>query len=218
MTKAEIRTYMLQLLDDPLAGYFDSTFSDTALNLAQEEVQKHLIMAGELYYVKTVTAACVVNQADYILPDDFLKLNRLELITSGSVPNEIIQEIFPATLNQLGQFSQTAGAPANYVIKKDRFTLFPIPDSATYTLRLFYSYKIADLTSDSQTPDIPESYHKVIAAYAARMGKVKDNADMSNINALVGPFEKEMNELAQDRQYQTPRRVIETDFSYGAGF
>lgn len=218
MTKAELRTYMLQLLDDPFGSYFTTTFSDLALNIGQEEVQKHLIMAGELYYAKTVTALTVLNQADYIWPTDLLKVNRLELVTGGVAPNEILRELMPITLNQMNAFGQQNGMPSNYVLMKDRFTLYPIPDTPNLTVRLYYSYKIAALTSDSQTPDVPEQYQKVIAAYAARQGKVKDDADMTNIMSLIGPFEQEMNQLAQDRQYQTPRRVRETDECYGTGY
>lgn len=217
MTKSEIVTYFLQLMDDPFGGYYTTTFTDLAANLAQEEVQKHLLMAGELYYVKQVQASTVQNQQDYIWPQDLLKLNRVEIITSGVTPNQIIQEITPITLNQMGAFSQTTGTPSNYCLKQDRFSLYPIPDSI-WTLNLYYSYKIAALTSNSQTPDIPEIYHKVISAYMARMGKVKADTDMTNVNMLIMPFEKEMDELAQQRQYQTPRRVIETDVCYGTGY
>jgi hypothetical protein len=218
MTKAQIRTYMLQLLDDPLGGYFDTTFSDLALNLAQEEVQKQLLFAGQLYWQKTVTAPTVQNQAQYILPDDYLICDRLELVTSGVSPNQIIQEITPVTLNQINRFGQQPGTPANYVILKDRFMLYPIPDVGNLSLTLYYEYKIADLTSDSQVPDIPEIYQKVISAYAARMGKVKDDSSMVNVMGLIVPFEMDMKELAQERQHQMPRRVIETDISNWSGY
>lgn len=218
MTKQQIQDMTLQLLDDVQGLYFNSAFMDNALNRAQEEVQKHLIMAGELYYVKLVQALTVLNQQDYIWPSDLLKVNRLELITSGVSPNEIIQEITPITLNQMGRFSQQSGQPTNYVLKQDRFALYPIPDTQNLTLNLYYSYKIADLVAPSQVPDIPEIYHKVISAYAARMGKVKDDSSMTNVNLLIMPFEKEMNELAQDRQYQQPRMVINTDCNYDTGY
>lgn len=218
MTKADLRTYMLQLLDDPFGSYFNTAFSDLALNIGQEEVQKSLIMAGELYYVKVVTALTVTNQADYIWPTDLLKVHKLELVTSGVSPNENIQVLMPITLNQMYAFGQITGTPSNYVLMKDRFTLYPIPDTPNLTVRLYYSYKVAALTSDSQVPDIPEQYQKVIAAYAARQGKVKDDASMANINALIAPFEQEMNQLAQDREYQTPRRVKETDIYYSSGW
>lgn len=218
MTKQQIQDMTLQLLDDVNGLYFNSAFMDNALNRAQEEVQKHLIMAGELYYVKLVQALTVLNQQDYIWPSDLLKVNRLELIVSGVTPSQIIQEITPITLNQMGRFSQTSGNPTNYVLKQDRFALYPIPGTPNQTLNLYYSYKIADLVAPSQVPDIPEIYHKVISAYAARIGKVKDDSDMANVNMIIMPFEKEMNELAQDRQYQQPRMVIETDNSYGSGW
>ncbi len=218
MTKAQIREMTLQLLDDTLGLYFNAAFMDNALNRSQEEVQKHLIMAGELYYLKQVQALTVQNQQDYIWPTDLLKINRIEIVTGGVSPTEILREITPITLNQMNRFGQQAGEPANYVLKQDRFSFYPIPETPNQTINLYYSYKIADLTSDSQVPDIPEIYHKVIAAYAARMGKVKDDSDMTNVLQLIAPFEKEMNELAQDRQYQQPRMVKCLDGEYWGGF
>jgi hypothetical protein len=215
MTKAQIRAMTLQLLDDPLGGYFDSAFMDNALNRAQEEVQKNLLMASQLYWQKTVVTTTVVNQQDYVLPTDYLLADRLELVTGGTSPNEILQVIMPTTLNQINNFGQLSGVPTQYVILKDRFMLYPIPNPGAQTLRLYYEYKIADLTSDSQTPDIPEIYQKVIAAYAARMGKVKDDSSMENVNLLIAPFENEMRELAEQRQHQRPRHVIETDSANG---
>lgn len=218
MTKAQLRSLTLEFLDDLTGLYFNSTFMDPALNLAQEEVQKHLLFAGQLYWPKQVQALTVQNQSQYVWPSDLLIIDRLELITSGVVPNQIVQEITPITLNQMNRFSQMSGNPTNYVLLKDRFMLNPIPDVPNLTLNLYYEYKIADLTGDSQIPDIPEIYHKLLPAYAARMGKVKDDSNMDNINMLIAPFEKEMDELAQERQHQQPRMVIETDCSYGTGY
>ncbi len=216
MTKADLRTYVLQLLDDPFGSYFNDTFMDLALNKGQEEVQKNLLMAGQLYWPKDVTALTVQNQQDYVLPSDYLLCDKIGLVTSGIVPTQIIQWFSPTTLNQINNFGQQSGTPCNYVILKDRFRLYPIPDVANLTLTMTYEYKIADLTSNSQTPDIPEIYQKVVCAYAARMGKVKDDSDMTNINLLLAPFEKEMNELAEQRQHQRPRHVIETDTASGS--
>ncbi len=218
MTKQNIVDFFLQLVDDTGGLYFNTTFTDMVINLAQEEVQKNLIMSGDLYYVKLVTAQTVAGQQDYIWPTDLLKLNKLEIVTSGLVPNQIIQPITPVTLNQISAFSQTLGTPANYVLKQDRFMLYPIPDTTNQTLNLYYSYKIAALTSPSQVPDIPEQYHKVISAYMGRMGKAKDDADPASINLIIGAFESEMLQLAEDRQYQQPRMVIETDTYNSTGF
>lgn len=211
MTRAELKAYCLQLLNDPLGGFFDDTFMYPALNRAQEEVQKQLIDGtGELYYLKTVQTPLVVNQADYIWPSDLLKIHRLAIILSGVAPNQIIQPIMPMTLNQIGYFGSQTGTPSNYILKQDRFTLCPTPDN-TQDILLYYSYKIADLTSDSQVPDIPEEYQKMIAVYAAIEGKVKDESNPSNLLALTAKFEKNMREMATDRQYQTPRMVVEID-------
>lgn len=215
MTRDDLKEYVLQLLSAKGPGITDTFFDDTwmipALNRAQEEVQKFLIMAGELYYLKTVETPTVMNQSDYIWPTDLLKIHSFEIVMSGTGVNENKNAITPMTLNQKFNFGPQTGTPVNYVMKQDRFTLFPTPDTANQTLRLFYSYKIVDLTSGSQSPDIPEEYHKYVGVYAAVEGKVKDDSDPTNLLTMKNDFENRMKQMQMDRQYQTPRRVRETE-------
>ena len=82
MNRGEIRDLCLYWLDDLQGAYFTPTQMNVFINNAQREVQKQLIQAFEDYYLKVVQTTTVANQADYILPQDFLKLRRLEIVLS----------------------------------------------------------------------------------------------------------------------------------------
>jgi hypothetical protein len=84
MNLGELRTLSRYWLDDDEGGYFTDTMMNTFLNQAQREVQKLLLQAGEDYYTICVMTDTVVNQRDYALPSDFVKLMRLERVSLGS--------------------------------------------------------------------------------------------------------------------------------------
>ena len=125
-------------LDDLNFGYFSETQVSTWLNNAQKEVQKKLIKMGDNYYTRFVQTNTVPNQSRYVLPQDFKKLHRLEMMTSGTVPNESVQSLTPMTINQQDLISRGTGQPLYYFIEKNMLVLFPAPDTAQ-VLRMVYS-------------------------------------------------------------------------------
>src|SRR4051812_22648575 len=137
MTRAEISTLMMSWLDDTQQAYFTPAQVNVWINLAQREVQKLLLLAGENYYEKPVETLTVMNQADYVLPVDFIVEHRLEIVLSGTGVNENRLKLEAITTNEQDMISIAAGTPTNYYIKKDRVTLSPTPQQA-WTLRLYY--------------------------------------------------------------------------------
>lgn len=210
MTRGEIRTLILQWLDDPNAGYFLEPTVNTWINNAQREVQKKLLQSGDNYYLETVRASTVASQADYVIPDDFVKLHRLELILSGTGVNENRLQLNPVTLNQQFDYGNGLGTPIAYVLKKNRLTLFPTPDQV-YTLRLYYSPRVADMTDDADIPDVPEDYHELIAIEGAFNGFIKDDRNASVLVDKQTKYIQQMKQTSEDRKQDRSRRVIETD-------
>lgn len=210
MTQLELRNLVLSWLDDLNAGYFTASQVNTWLNNGQNECQKQLLQAGENYYLKVAQTSTVVNQQDYVLPDDFLKLNRLELVLSGTGVNENRIWLQPLTLNQQDIVPTGTGTPEIYILKKNRLTLYPIPDQAL-TLRLYYSYRIAEMTSDSDSPDVPEEFHEFIAIAAAMDGFVKDDRAPSNLIAKYQEYITRFKQMAEDRRQDRSRQIIVRD-------
>lgn len=210
MTRADIRNLALYWLDDVDGGYFTSTQMNVFINNAQREVQKQLIQAGQNYFLKRSETTTVVSQADYVLPSDFLKLHRLEWIDSGTGTTEDRQQIYPISVNQQNYTTPAIGIPTVYSLLKDRFTLYPTPESAK-VVRLYYSYRLTDMSSDSDTPDIPEDYHEYIAVLAAMDGFVKDDRMPTNLVKKMEDYKVLMKQTADDRKQDMSRKVLITD-------
>ncbi len=214
MTRLDLQNLVLQWVDDDAGGYFDPTnFVQPSLNRALLEVQKRLILAGEMYYLKMPPSETqtVVNQATYVLPDDFLKLHRMVYVISGSGINETVNSLSFITLNQQDLIGTTnTGTPVVFNIQGNKITLYPTPDKAT-TLRLWYSYRAAAMTSDSSTPDCPEEFQEFIAILACMDCFIKDDRMPTNILTKKAYYERLLEDMAEDRSQQGPRMVVVTE-------
>jgi hypothetical protein len=226
MTFAELRSLVWYYVDDSqgistgTGGYFTNTQVNVFLNNAQKEVQKQLLQAGEMYYLKTVETTTVANQQDYILPSDFLKLHRLEYVVSGSTAiTEDTKMMQRLTLNQSDMFSVKVGMPSAYTIKKNRFSLYPIPDTASKTLRLFYSYRVADMSGNTDEPDVVGEFIEYIAILAAETCMIKDDRSSAALMEKKQSYLNLLKQMAEDRAQDSSREVINTyEDGYGDMF
>ena len=218
MTRSDLRTLVLSWLDDNQGAYFTAAQVNVWLNMAQREVQKLLLQAGENWYMKPVETTMVANQADYVLPTDFMVEHRLEVVLSGTGTTENRQALGPITTNQQDLISIVAGTPTNYYIKKDRITISPTPSQA-YILRLYYSPGVVDMASDSDSPDVPEQFMEYVAILAAFDGFIKDDRAPSNLVAKKEWYEKLLKEMSEDRTQDQSRQVVMVNaYDYGAYF
>jgi hypothetical protein len=215
MQLQDLRNLTLYWLDDLSGGYFTSTQVNLWLNNAQRECQKQLLQAGQNYYLKPSQTSTVKNQSDYVLPSDFLKLHRLELITSGTGVNEVKKLLNSISLNEQMDISTGTGTPDCYILKKNRLTLYRTPDSAK-TLRLYYSTRVADMINDTDVPDLPEEFEEFLPIMAAIDGLVKDNRSSPTLAAKYQMYIDRFKQMANDRKQDRSRRVIVRDeLSYG---
>ena len=220
MTLAQIRTLVLSFLDDPDAGYFTNAQTLVFINNAQREVQKTLGQAFEAYNIKKVKTTMVVGQKEYALPSDFKRLHRLEIVISGSPPNETLRRLTKITRNQQDEFPTTYGSPVAYFFQGNYLILVQAPDTAQ-VLRMEYEYLAADLSNDSDSPDLPSQYHEMIAIMAARDGLIKDGRDAALMQRKIDEFKELMKQDAEQRNVDQPRSVIQTrgdDSSFDDGW
>lgn len=209
MTFGNLANLVAYFVDDLNFGYFTRTQVNRFLNNAQFETAKKLINAGDNYYLKCAQTNTVIGQCGYALPLDFLKVNRLELVISGAPPNEAVGRLQFITLNEQDQLFTHSGEPAAYVLKKSSIQLFPTPDSIL-ALRLSYTHRVAEMSLDAEVPDVPESYHELIALYATRDCLLKDGREASLIQAKIAEYEKTMDEDADERNVDQPRMIVQT--------
>lgn len=217
MTFSDLQNSVAYYLDDLNFGYFTATQVKVWINNAQRAVQKQLIKAGQNYYVRCGQTSLVVNQREYVLPDDFLKLHRLEIVMSGSSPNETTSVVAPITTNQQDLMTSGTGTPLAYSIRKNRLVLYPAPD-AILTMRMQYSYEVTDMTLDSDQPDVPDQYHELIALTAAEDGFIKDGRSSDLLAKKLAEKRAELDSDAAERNQDTPRSVVVTESSGGFYF
>lgn len=218
-TVGQLQTLMLSWLDDPLNGYYTPDQTLVWLNFAQREVQKQLVMAGFNWYVKSVETFTITGQNDYVFPNDFLTEHRIEIVTSnyGTV-NEVRVPLTAVTLNQQDNSGiQGSGQPLQYYIKKDRITMQPAPQIQNQVIRLYYSYKVQDLTLTTDVPDIPEEFMEYVALVATYNGFIKDDMAPDNLNGKILEYKERLKQLAEERTQDASKQIVETEeFGWGS--
>lgn len=212
MTLAELRNSVWYWLDDLQGGYFTQPQVDVWLNNAQKKVQNMLVGVGQNFYLKCVETTLVVNQNEYVMPSNLKKVNSLYLIMSGTAPNETFSMIEPITTNEAFLTAYTNGTPQAYSITRSRLVLYPFPDQPL-TLRLKYTYLVSDMELDTDVPDVPESYHELIALYAAQDGFIKDGRANDLIVKKIKEYEDSFRSDANERRQDRPRSIVKTGFS-----
>mgnify|MGYP000881667856 CR=1 FL=1 len=201
-------TLMTSWLDDPNQGYFNQATCLQWLNLAQRHVQNELLQAGNNWYLKPVETTMIVGQSDYLLPTDFVQEHRIEIVLSDyGTPNENVQALTPITLNQQDMVSRRLGNPTNYYFKKDRMTISPTPQTAL-VLRLYYSPRVVDVTSTSDSLDVPEQFAEYACLTAAFDGFIKDDRAPDNLVLKKNRYEEMIKKMAVDRVNDIPRQVV----------
>ena len=209
-TFLEGQDLVLDWLDDPNAGYFTRAKVKQWLNFGQREVQKLLLKAGENWYLTCSQTTCVANQSDYAFPSNFLKSHRVVIVNSPGTTGESESELYPITLNEQNFLSSQASFPEGFFLKKTRLIILPKPDT-TYTLRLYYSYRIPDMVNDAEVPDVPEQYHELVWILGAENGFLKDGRDASLLREKKKEYKELLGQDAEDRVEDKPREVVTTD-------
>lgn len=203
-------------LDDLQFGYFTETQVGQWINNALKEVEKLLSASYENWHIKCATTSSVVGQTDYVLPSDFLKVNRVEYILSSA--NSDKQTLQAITMNQQDLIQSGNSTPEAFFLRRNRIVLFPPPDSIK-TLKLFYTFRIPEMTDDLEVPDIPEEYRELIAIIAAMNGFIKDGRDASWLQNKKQEYIDLLRRDAEARVLSTPRMVVSTgDEGFGSLF
>jgi hypothetical protein len=207
-------------LDDLNFGYFTKDQVKVWLNNAYDEGMKKLINEGQNFYINCVETKTVVNQTIYVLPDDFRKINRFEIVTSGlGTDTESSGPIIPLTLGQKDLIAAVAGVPNAYTfVGKNRIRIFPRPDSQTYVMRLYYTFRPPKMVNDNDEPVFPREYREYIALLAARDGFLKDGRIPDLINDKIAKYETWMQRDFQERNQDFPRSVVYTEEQFTQGY
>ena len=211
MTLSDLETLVWTWLDDVNGTYFTKPQVDVWLNNAQREAQKQLIQAGENYYIQRMKGATVANQEVYVLPTNFRKCHKFEIVLSGTGVNENRRTLIPVTYVQLEQISQITGSPAAYCFKRNTVVLRPIPDNI-YTMYFHQSYRVVDMVNPTDLPDVPQDYHEYLAVLATLDGFLRDQRSPSDfVTTKLDRYVTMMKQDADDRDVSAPKSVVVTE-------
>lgn len=207
---SELQSEVSYFLDDLDFGYHTRVTVQRYLNQAQREVQKLLLASAQNWYNKCQQATTVANACAYYLPSDFLKMHRVELVLSGTAPNEDINVLEAVTLNQQDLVESRSGTPTAYCIQKNQIKLFPVDNTATHTLRITYSHRVSDMSADTDVPDVPEEFHEMLVLLAARDGFLRDDRATLELDTKIQAYKNALKSDASDRIQSHARRVVVT--------
>lgn len=218
MTFLEMQNQVSYYLDDLQFAYFTPVQVKRWLNNAQESVQKQVIQAFEDLFVKCVQTSTVIGQREYNLPDDFRKLNRLQLILSGTTPQtENPFDLVKITRGEENAYFQNVGTPRAFYFLNKQLILTPYPNQV-WVLRMDYTYRLEPMVNDTDVSEIPEEYHELIAVTATVDGLIKDGRDPGTLINKKQQLEKELREDAEQRHINQPRTVVITQDDDTGGF
>lgn len=210
MTFSQLQTMVSYLVDDLSFGYFTQTQVQFWINNAQTEVQKKLLQTPGNWYMKPVQTLTVFNQTDYILPSDFLKIHRVEIVLSGTPPNEQKANLNPITVQQQDLMPSGIGTPSAHYVKQNTMTVLPAPDTAGQILRIYYSYLVANMVNPTDVPDVPVQYHELLGLMAAKDAFIKDQRDPTPLNEKMVMYDALFKQDAEQRSVEGGRMIVET--------
>ena len=220
MNFSTLQTMVSYIVDDLNFGYFTTAQVQFWLNNAQREVQKKLLQTPGNWYNLRQNTATVQFQSDYVLPSNFVKIHRVELVLSGTAPNEVKGPISFITPNELDMLQTGPGTPSCCYILQNTLSIYPAPDTANQTLRIYYSYLVADMVNPTDVPDCPYQYQELIGLLAARDAFIKDQRDPAPLDAKIMVYDALMKQDAEQRDITQGRRIVQTmgDTCYNSAF
>ena len=216
MTFQNLQDLTVYWLDDLNYGYYTQTQVQLWLNNAQVEVQKMLIASGQNRYNAWVGTTLIVGQSDYVLPQDFRKINNLEIVLTGLPPNETVVPIVPITTNQKYLIDMGQSTPAAYRFRKNRIVIQPAPDTALL-MRMEYTYLVANMVNPTDIPDVPTEYHEMIALVACADGFIKDGRQNQLLMTKIEAYKTDLMQDAQERSQDVVRSIVQTGDNSDAG-
>lgn len=158
MTLKQIRDDVRSLIIEPSPGFRTDEEINLWINQAHQEL-------GMLYGLERFTSIMLVpGQIFYDLPSDFLKLIGAWDHQGNSL------EIAPISF---GQRLSNLESNTKVMVLGKKVAIAPLPENTPY-ITLFYERKPKLLVNDTDVPEIPAPYHRLLVAYATMRALQKD--------------------------------------------
>ena len=160
MNLKEIRDDVRSLIIEPTPGFRTDAELNKWINQAHQEL-------GMLYGLETkISIPITAGQIFYTLPDDFLKLLGVWDHRDVSLP------IASISFGSVDYYSDKR----KILVMGNQIAVIPVVNNVAELPRItvFYERKPRMLVADSDVPEIPEPYHRLLVAYAVMRALQKD--------------------------------------------
>src|SRR3990167_2684868 len=220
-TLAQIRSDFYVLIDETEGSSHVSTAQAT--EFANKGIRQ---IANERHFPRkfdTDGIQAVLDDADYDCPSNFNFLVRAffgdpsianDKTKIDVIPFESITQIDPLWLDRT---SGSQGRPERLImIDRNTFILHPRPNAEESAsgkkIWLYYSYYPTALSSDSETPDIPDAYHDAIPRWMAYLAYSGSLANDEKAKTEKRNFYEEINSVGPYAEMQAQELMR---FSWG---
>lgn len=180
------------------------------LNLEQHAVANKMNEAGEHFFVTATTIDLVAGTREYSLPDDSVKIIRVESYRDSSSP----VEIYPVSFNDTARIAtrvSSAGEPNTYSLLGQQIVLSPRPEQTQASgVNITYVYKVPEFISASSISHIPLEFHEILVWGIVKKCLFQQEGTGEALVAASTEYNRLMRDMSKQiekRQAQRPRRV-----------
>lgn len=214
MTWEELLTDIRVRLDEPEEGFWDDTELLFWANDALKDIGQRLMLHRD---EKSFTA--IADQAEYEMPDDMVKLYRLEYRQSATYIRPL--EYYPlAQFDEVRGVLRSQGWPCafttwGYPGQGGKFILDRSPSETTEDgLRLFYYRLPRPMTTPSDPVDVPSGWERNVALYVEWNARRKEAKDQRWREAQA-LYEAGLEEMRRVSTLHSDQPSYFSDASYG---
>jgi hypothetical protein len=215
MNLTEMRTQARVYLDDRNSERFTDAEVTLGLNRAQEELQKLIDDTDEMYFSAGQNYNVIASTTSYefTLPTDCKKVLLAERLSADTDPvparwTQLARRHFEYTNNLFA--TNSVASPLCYLRGTKIGVVKP---GSTYTLRIWYTKRLADLVSTLDTSEIPAEYHGLMCLWGSKfLTGSEDRPFSEDLEEELQAGIIRLTSHMEQRQKQVPRYVSQSQW------
>ena len=173
-TETNTTSYPTADITRNLNKWYQEISADVLLSMDEWDVQ------GEI-----ATASLVANQEEYTWPSDLLRIKRIEVTYDGTNWYRVhpidIQEPEVSIATDANINEEFSTNDPRYDTHDNSIFLFPVPTAnSTNGLKIWYEKEVAELSSNSDEPNLAEPFHRLLSIGASYDYALKTGLPIAN--------------------------------------
>jgi len=189
-------------------------------NLAYRDLYNQIIMSHEHYFTIPYTFSTVNGTDTYALPNDFYKLDGVDMALDSSGRYISLRPFVFAERNKyrsgIALTTSIYGQVYRYLLVQNNIKLIPIP-SLSINIQMWYTPEPTVITSLSGTITVPPGCDEYMSLYIAALMKVKEQQDATDLNYKRVEVLKQLQNTLKGRDDGAPTYITdESTLNIGA--